>query len=245
MLRERTEIRTLVGGFSDLGVCAVETEDKENIMGTVAKSEFFDLDVRQRGQSLVEDILGFAGGGTDGPPSGRRGVHRNEQFALPFHGTYLEGVAKPRRTRTKRKLREVELAKSEAEQVRESFKAKKAVVPEVETPQGASEEVANAHKYERRLKMNRQSAAASRVRRDAYIRALEKHLAALEAKYIDLQEEYEASKEQTAMLRSLVAGQGVHGVDPAVDGKQQEDDLDLIGMNGTEVSDIDEFLKIL
>ena len=65
----------------------------------------------------------------------------------------------------------------------------------------------NAQKYERRLKMNRRSAAASRVRRDAYIKSLEKHLDALDEKNRNMELGLVAAREETAQLRRMVPRQ--------------------------------------
>lgn len=99
-------------------------------------------------------------------------------------------------------------AHEQAERVRESFKERRTkkmdeVVPESGAT-GKEEETgekANAKKYERRLKMNRQSAAASRVRREAYIKALEAQLVRLEENQKILEEELHAERTENAQLK--------------------------------------------
>ncbi|PXF40609.1 hypothetical protein BWQ96_09672 [Gracilariopsis chorda] len=71
-------------------------------------------------------------------------------------------------------------ANVQAERVRDQFKADK----ESEILQARSEAGdSNAEKYERRLRLNRHSAAASRIRRDAYTKALEAELIKMERSF--------------------------------------------------------------
>lgn len=77
----------------------------------------------------------------------------------------------------------IQNANAAAEHVRLAFKAGRAAPP---ADADAHDDVSNAKKYERRLKMNRQSAAASRVRREAYTKALEAELVKMETAYKSL-----------------------------------------------------------
>lgn len=75
----------------------------------------------------------------------------------------------------------IQRANQKAESVRDQFKQNK-YGPEIDIGDG-DDEATNARKYERRLKMNRSSAAASRVRREAYTKSLENELVAMERQY--------------------------------------------------------------
>jgi bZIP transcription factor len=81
-------------------------------------------------------------------------------------------------------------AAAEADEVREKFKSEQLEAAGVAEVEGESEEAACAKKYVRRLLLNRHSAAASRLRKEAYVSALEKQLSALENEYRALLEQY-------------------------------------------------------
>lgn len=102
---------------------------------------------------------------------------------------------------TKRRLTAIEKANLEADEVRDRFKAQKQDPNEEEIDEEGSADVVKSLKYERRLKMNRRSAAASRVRREAYTKALEKYLGILENKTFVLQEELKAAEERRDLQR--------------------------------------------
>lgn len=75
----------------------------------------------------------------------------------------------------------IKRASAKAEAVRDEFKLAKCG-PDIDVGDGdGDDEATNAKKYERRLLMNRHSAAASRVRREAYTKALEAEVLEQEA----------------------------------------------------------------
>jgi bZIP transcription factor len=71
-------------------------------------------------------------------------------------------------------------AAAEADAVRDRFKAERFADAGVEEVEGEPEHVAEEKRYVRRLVLNRHSASASRLRKEAYISALEAQLAKLE-----------------------------------------------------------------
>jgi bZIP transcription factor len=73
-------------------------------------------------------------------------------------------------------------AAAEADAVRDRFKAERFADAGVEEVDGEPEHVAEEKRYVRRLVLNRHSASASRLRKEAYISALEAQLARLEEK---------------------------------------------------------------
>ncbi|CDF36173.1 unnamed protein product [Chondrus crispus] len=92
----------------------------------------------------------------------------------------------------------IQRAADEAEKVRDDFKLSKCG-PEIDLVDG-DDEATNAKKYERRLLMNRHSAAASRVRREAYTKALEAQIVQLEGNMNSVVKAYEAEKEKNRLL---------------------------------------------
>lgn len=99
-----------------------------------------------------------------------------------------------------------------AERVREEFRRSKGEDEPVD-----EDGLTNEQKYERRLILNRKSAAASRVRREAYIKALEQQcdkievafdiLIAQHAKEKKQREEMEEAKRRSAGMLSLIEDQ--------------------------------------
>lgn len=90
-----------------------------------------------------------------------------------------------------------------AETVRDSYRACKSDQQNLGDAIVGNDDECNAKKYERRLKMNRQSAAASRVRREAYTKALEAELVNMESSYKKLLTMLEAEQEKTRMLSQV------------------------------------------
>lgn len=89
------------------------------------------------------------------------------------------------------------LAASEAaEKVRAEFKRKEKQKREEKELPVVEGEIGKAERYDRRTKLNRQSAAASRIRKEAYIKALEQQLLLHDDKYKEL--ERSLVEEQTA-----------------------------------------------
>jgi len=84
------------------------------------------------------------------------------------------------------------IAENAREMQKKKAKRKRAAVEDV------SDEAPAPEGYERRLHLNRQSAAAARVRRETYIKTLESSLSAMESENIKLEE-------QVSVLRSNVA----------------------------------------
>ncbi len=100
-------------------------------------------------------------------------------------------------------------ANQAAERVREEFKKKtsRSRRSSAANKNGAGpldEEADKAGRYDRRLKMNRQSAAASRVRREAYIKALEQQLLLEHERFSTLRAEFDAERAAHSKLRSDV-----------------------------------------
>lgn len=87
----------------------------------------------------------------------------------------------------------IKRAAATAERVRDEFKLAKCG-PEIDVGEG-DDEATNAKKYERRLLMNRHSAAASRVRREAYTKALEAQVVQQEASLVQVQKMLEMERE--------------------------------------------------
>lgn len=113
----------------------------------------------------------------------------------------------------------IQQANAEAERVRDAFKVEKCG-PDVDVGDG-DDEATNAKKYERRLLMNRHSAAASRVRREAYTKALEAQLVQHEAMLKQVNALLEMEREKN---RQLVAETGYTGSEEAND--DENDDVD-------------------
>lgn len=102
-----------------------------------------------------------------------------------------------------------------AERVREMYKVSKGA-------EGAEDQgedgLSKGDKYDRRLVLNRRSAAASRVRREAYMKALEAQLDELEACYDDVVERLESEKARRRALEAECepgGGAVVEDVSPA------------------------------
>lgn len=76
--------------------------------------------------------------------------------------------------------------------------------PNDATPLG-NDEQSNAKKYERRLMMNRRSAAASRLRREAYTKALEVELLSAEEQLQFVLDELDREKERNKILSANTA----------------------------------------
>mmetsp|Transcript_2193 Transcript_2193/g.4922 ORF Transcript_2193/g.4922 Transcript_2193/m.4922 type:complete len:232 (-) Transcript_2193:128-823(-) len=115
-------------------------------------------------------------------------------------GVRCGGEAGSRGHRRKRSLSAVAEANRIAEDARETekSKAKRKRTP-VEDMQDGSPEG-----YERRLHLNRQSAAAARVRRDTYIKALETSLSSMEQENIRLEDDVASLRAVVARMRGEV-----------------------------------------
>lgn len=94
-------------------------------------------------------------------------------------------------------------AEADAERVRDEFKLAKCG-PEINVGD-AHDEASNALRYRRRLLMNRHSAAASRVRREAYTKALEAQVVEQEASLAAVSR---ALEEERATIQCLLADRG-------------------------------------
>lgn len=125
----------------------------------------------------------------------------------------------------------IQQANDEAERVRDQFKLEKCG-PEIDVGEG-DDEATNAKKYERRLLMNRHSAAASRVRREAYTKALEASLVQHEAMLKQVNALLELEREKSNRLCAIA------GVDPQPEGAEDHDVADDVD-EGEEHSDVEE-----
>lgn len=125
----------------------------------------------------------------------------------------------------------IQEANAEAERVRDAFKLEKCG-PDIDVGDG-DDEATNAKKYERRLLMNRHSAAASRVRREAYTKALEAQLVQHEAMLKQINALLEEEREKTKQLREETGHTGNEEVDDDEDdeGDSQHSDVEDIGFD--------------
>lgn len=116
-------------------------------------------------------------------------------------------------------------ANQQAERVREDFKrkgrARRNSAASNKNGAPLDEEADKAGRYDRRLKMNRESAAASRVRREAYIKALEQQLLIEHEKYGSLRAEFDAERAAHSKLRSDVESARLLAAAPVPTAKQQ------------------------
>lgn len=103
----------------------------------------------------------------------------------------------------------IQKANAVAESVRENYHRTAGPSVKAETIEGSDDE-SNAKKYARRLQMNRRSAAASRVRREAYTKALEAEIIKIENDYNiameHLQEERARNSRLTRYIQASVRG---------------------------------------
>ena len=90
-----------------------------------------------------------------------------------------------------------------ADQAKDQYKAEQEREREQRFAAGASTDEMNAQKYDRRLRMNRKSAAASRVRRETYVENLEEQLMKYEEKVEALEEELRAQNAAKAILSDV------------------------------------------
>eukprot|EP00177_Eucheuma_denticulatum_P007000 GFKZ01012732.1.p1 GENE.GFKZ01012732.1~~GFKZ01012732.1.p1 ORF type:complete len:298 (-),score=74.41 GFKZ01012732.1:706-1599(-) len=137
----------------------------------------------------------------------------------------LVAAADPARINSTRAIQQ---ANEEAERVRDAFKLEKCG-PDIDVGDG-DDESTNARKYERRLLMNRHSAAASRVRREAYTKALEAQLVQHEELLKRITVMYEMEKEKNRRMMEEEGDGAVEVVEEeasAVGGDSEADDIDF------------------
>lgn len=125
----------------------------------------------------------------------------------------------------------IQQANDQAERVRDQFKLEKCG-PEIDVGEG-DDEATNAKKYERRLLMNRHSAAASRVRREAYTKALEASLVQHEAMLKQVNALLELEKEKNTRLCAVAGLES-----QAEDDEKVEDEEDM--EDSQEQSDVED-----
>lgn len=103
----------------------------------------------------------------------------------------------------------IQKANAVAESVRENYHRTVGPSVKAEAIEGSDDE-SNAKKYARRLQMNRRSAAASRVRREAYTKALEAEVIKIENDYNiamrHLEEERAKNTRLTQLIQASVRG---------------------------------------
>lgn len=92
----------------------------------------------------------------------------------------------------------ISAAHATAEGVREAFKAEQDAAAVPAAAAGDNDDRANAIRHKRRVALNRNSAASSRLRKEAYVSALEAQLAALEKAYVTMYEERGARSDHDA-----------------------------------------------
>eukprot|EP00168_Porphyra_purpurea_P017722 TRINITY_DN6255_c0_g1_i1.p1 TRINITY_DN6255_c0_g1~~TRINITY_DN6255_c0_g1_i1.p1 ORF type:complete len:209 (-),score=81.89 TRINITY_DN6255_c0_g1_i1:417-1001(-) len=169
-----------------------------------------------------------------------------------------DGAVKKRRGRPDGSLQRAEAV---AEAARLAFKAKTiaaaAVVPmgdgaggAAATPGGMSSaassragegagEVSNAAKYTRRLQMNRNSAAASRIHRRAYMAALEASLREADATIAALQATVEEVRVENAALKAQVSvSLAVNGASLRRVAAREAQEEAVGGLDGGELGDL-------
>lgn len=112
-------------------------------------------------------------------------------------------------------VRAIREANAVAERVREDYRRASDPSQLGEAIEGNDDE-SNAKKYERRLKMNRKSAAASRVRREAYTKALEAEIVKMERDYNKVVRALRRERAECNRLTRLVTG-SVHSDDSDID----------------------------
>lgn len=95
-------------------------------------------------------------------------------------------------------------AAAQADACRDKFKVAQELKSGCADQPGDSEAVRDSKKYRRRLLLNRHSAGASRLRKEAYVGALEKELADLEGVYEALKEKTMQSGALTDEVRSVM-----------------------------------------
>lgn len=110
-------------------------------------------------------------------------------------------------------VRSIQNASETAERVRNSFRSRKQTGQQLGEAIVGSDDESNAKKYERRLKMNRESAAASRVRREAYTKALEAELVNMELNYKKLLDLLTSEREKSRVLYESVVAESESNYD--------------------------------
>lgn len=168
-----------------------------------------DMHAAASTSALPPDTPGPASGGA-AAPSRRSVVHYRSSNLEATNPTLALSVD----ARDTARVPAIVKANALAETVREQFKKRSRAQRQQRLADPASsEEAEKAGRYDRRLKMNRQSAAASRVRREAYIKALESVLVEEDNKHRALMAELEAER---AAHRKLRDGMSVVPPDPPV-----------------------------
>lgn len=129
-------------------------------------------------------------------------------------------------------VRAIQKANETAERVRDNFQAERekqlgldgAAAAAADEPITGNDEDSNARKYKRRLKLNRQSAAASRVRREAYTKALESEIINMDSTYRKIQHELEQEREENRRLRLYIDTQGGNAAGTSEQPQRQQRD---------------------
>lgn len=124
-------------------------------------------------------------------------------------------------------VRAIQKANETAERVRDNFQTERDKQLGRDTgsndPILGNDEDSNARKYKRRLKLNRQSAAASRVRREAYTKALESEIINMDSTYRKIAQQLEQEREENRRLRLYIGTQPTAA--PTEQHHQQDDGL--------------------
>lgn len=165
---------------------------------------FTDVDLEQLVMNAANEYGGGGGGGGpgDGTPS-RTNTSRDRNVGMTSVGISKRGVSRKSA---------LEKANEEAEAAREAYKRRRIIGDGNEGVVGEGEVggvIGKSKRYDRRLLMNRRSAGASRVRKDVYLKSLEKHLVALDEKVNVMERELSAAKGENLVLRNS----GVENVD--------------------------------
>lgn len=131
-----------------------------------------------------------------------RGAAREVRFSAIAPRTADGLVQIP--ARRPRRLTAVDEANRRAEAAREQHKSELKKNKRKRGQAVDDEQEEHEAGYDRRLHLNRQSAAAARVRRDTYIKELENSLNAIESENIELQDIVEALREERNRLHTEV-----------------------------------------
>lgn len=162
-------------------------------------------------QTTVSHAVAMAGGDTPGlPPERARAPVVYHSSALAATDPALVAKVDEREVAQSPSVRR---AAATAEAVRETFKRKGRGGPAGPTggvAKPGSGEAAKADRYDRRLEMNRHSAAASRVRREAYIKALENELTLHDRDGDSLKAQLAKERAENEQLRSILTARSMN-----------------------------------
>lgn len=139
-------------------------------------------------------------------------IQRASDKADAVRDTFRATSGIEKKTRRKKKS----TAKPEAEEANGNEENASEAAANARSVKAEDEEESNAEKYERRLRMNRRSAAASRVKREAFTKALESELLLMEGDMQTLTEALEKQQQDNRKLNDTLAAQLAAQAPPAM-----------------------------